>query len=254
MTTPPRATSPTEGRAYAAFVLLVTCLGTSVACRDEPKPGPKATPTDASLVTEPSAAPVEEGPWAEWNMTARRRAWQGSHLIPGVGDAVIAIDVDGTSMKTWDGKTESTGQISLYGPCEVGISGYGTGAGKGGWVGTYTVENGALVTGLGNAGAKKGKKAIACVMGKMLALDENGACVEWTRKPLHPYEYESKPGTCAWAKRENGAPEVFTAKVYKMDFVLEVHGDALYDAQMGGKQNQRMPNWATAKAERDKHP
>lgn len=187
-------------------------------------------------------------------MGARRTAWQGSHVMPGGGDDLIAIHVDGTSMKTWDGKTESTGELSIYGPCEVGVPGYGTGAGKGGWVGTYTVENGELITGLGNAGAKKGKKAIACVMGKMLALDENGTCVEWTRKPLHPTEYESKPGTCGWAKRENGAREVFTAKVYKIEFVLEVHGDAIYDAQMGARHSQRMPDWVSAKAERDKHP
>jgi hypothetical protein len=213
----------------------------------KPSEGGSAPATGA----DPGAGkPAGTGPFADWDMAPRQAAFQGAHVAP--GDALgawQAVKVEGTKVTMWDGTKESTAELELRSPCEAAYTVKGADGSSSSTVAHYTIENGKLVTGLGDAGARKGPAAIACVSNKVVTLDAAGACLEWTADDFDSTKYKSGPGKCAFAK--DGDKDVFKATVNGTESTLEVHGDALYTAQIASTHSEDVADWAAAKAARD---
>jgi len=190
------------------------------------------------------------GPFGSWDMAARKAAFQGTHVAPGGSfGRWDAWKVEGTKITVWDGTQETVAELDLQSPCEAGIMEKSADGSTSGTVSHYTIENGTLVTGLGDAGSRKGNTAIACVSNKIVTLDATGTCLEWEQDMFDHTKYTSSPGTCSFGK--DGDNDVFKATVNNYETILEVHGDALYTAQIASTHSEPAADWASAKAARD---
>jgi hypothetical protein len=198
-----------------------------------------------------TAKPVENGsgPFAVWDMAGRKAAFQGAMVGPGGAVGLWeAWNVEGDKITVWDGKTEQVAELSLPSPCEATVTVKGADGSSSGTTHHYTIENGQIVTGLGDAGSRKGDSAVACVSNKVVTL-EGGTCLEWEQDMFDKTKYKSAPGTCGFAK--DGDKDVFKATVNGSESTLEIHGDAMYTAQIAQAHSEKAADWAAAKAARD---
>jgi hypothetical protein len=228
------------------FVAVIAASVSTTACKGKSKTGSEATGsgsaaapvpivTDASLV--PTIPPGGLG-------TARVDAWQGAWLTqPGIG-FFVAIDVVGNKVTSWDGKADKTLWLQIESPCSARLIEKSS-AGESSTTTHYTLKDGKLLSGLGDAGARRGKAAIACVSNAILVLDESGKCSEWS---VGFGEYKEAVGTCALQTK--GDKQQFTATVNGMKVALTVDGDAIYSDQLGQKPDQHFGDFAAAKAAR----
>lgn len=224
-----------------ALVLLV------VACskndKDKPKeadkpgdPAPKPTEADPAL---PKKAPPA---FAAWDLPGRAKAWQGAWVSEESIGSPIALEINGAKATTWDGKAEKHLEFALESPCSATLT-EKTASGSSGTTSHFTVKNGKLVEGLGDAGSRKGKSAVACVSNEVLTLDDAGTCLAWSKMFD---DWKSEPGTCGFAQKDG--KEVFTAKVNGMDVTLDLDGDAMMSEQLAKKSSASFADFAAAKA------
>ena len=190
------------------------------------------------------------GQWGAWDMPARKAAFQGFHVGP--GDAVgqwQAWNIEGTKATIYDGTAETVAELELFTPCEATFRVTSPDGSSSGTTHHYTIENGQLVTGLGDAGSRKGNTAVACVSNVIVTLDASGTCLEWEQDYFEKAKFKSTPGTCSFGK--DGDKDVFKVTVHGHETLLEVHGDALYTEQIAKAHNEKAADWAAAKAARD---
>ena len=219
------------------------------ACKkDEAKDSEK--PASKPAAEEPAPAPKKPaGPFAGWDLDARIAALQGAHVTPGGSLGTWeAWNVAGDKVTVWDGTTEKTLELAVLSPCEVKVTERGDDGSSSSTISDFTLKDGAIVKGLGDAGSWRGKEAVACVSSKVFTLDAAGTCLEWERS-MFDDEYESKPGTCGW-KTEGGA-QVFVATVNGRETTLQIHGDALLSEQLARVHSEKVADFAAAKAARD---
>jgi hypothetical protein len=225
-----------------AIPLLVT------ACQaDAPKADGK--PAAKSGKTEAAAPPVDDGPWAAWDMAGRKAAFAGAHLTPGWGlGSWDAWDVKGDTVKVWNGTAEKTLELRVASPCEAELIEKSDG-GSSSTTSHYTVKGGQLITGLGDAGSRKGPEAVACVSNSVFTLDAGGKCLEWNESMFKKGTWESKPGTCGWVK--DGDKELFAVTVNGSETRLLVDGDALMSEQLKTTHSEKQLDYAAARTARD---
>jgi hypothetical protein len=246
----------------ARVTVVAGCLvvgGTLTACKSKTKTKPaggSAAATAGSATGDKIAEPVvadwrltvlpTNAPevFAQWDMPGRAQAWQGAWLSqPGVG-FFLAVEVTGARVASWDGKVEKTMVFALESPCSAKFIERST-AGESSSTTHFTVKDGKLLAGLGDAGSRKGKAAIVCASNVILALDEAGTCTQFTPSFGN---YSQGPGQCAFASK--AGVEVFTATIAGAPLELVVDGDAIYSAQLGKSPDQGFADFAAAKAAR----
>ncbi len=105
------------------------------------------------------------------------------------------------------------------------------------------------LTGLGDAGSRKGSEAIACVSNKIFTLDAKGTCTEWTASMFDKGKYKQQPAMCGF--KQDGGKEIFAVTINGNERTLEVHGDALMSQPLAQSHSEKMADFATAKAARD---
>lgn len=246
---------------HRILIAILLATTTVAACKkkdggDKPAEG-AAKPTETTPGGDKPAddkpaddKPAPSGPFAGWDMDARKAAFQGAFVAPGgsVGQWE-AWNVEGNKVTIWDGTSERTAELSLTSPCEAWIMVKGADGSSSGTVAHFTVEDGKLMTGLGDAGARKGPTAVACISSSVFTLDDKGTCLEWEQDMFEKGKYRSKPGKCRFDK--DGDKEVFKATVHDYETVLEVHGDALYTSQIANTHAEKVADFAAAKTGRD---
>ncbi|HPH70380.1 MAG TPA: hypothetical protein PLF40_31740 [Kofleriaceae bacterium] len=182
--------------------------------------------------------------FAAWDMPARAKAWQGVWLSqPGVG-YFVALEVTGKIIKSWDGKVEKSLELGLESPCSAKLIEKSAG-GESSTTTHFTLKDGKLLAGLGDAGSRKGQAAIVCASNVILTLDEAGECTQWTPSFGN---YAQGKATCAIAAK--GDKEVFTATINGQPLELIIDGDAIYSEQLGKNPDKGFADFAAAKAAR----
>jgi hypothetical protein len=230
------------------FALGLGLIAAVPGCKKDKKDGEGGGGT--AMPTDKAGGGGGSGPWAAWDMPGRKAAWQGAWVGPGNSlGSNLAYKVEGTKVTMWDGQKETTAELVLQSPCEAYIKESNPDGSTSGSVSHYTLEGGKLMTGLGDAGSKKGNSAIVCVSNTIFTLDDKGTCLEWERDMFDDTKVKSKPGTCSWGK--DGDKDVFKATTNGMDEAVPVHGDAIYSDQIGETHLMKQTDWAAAKAARD---
>jgi len=225
-------------KSLAFAALLISCKS------KEEAPKPAATPPKA---TEPAPAPkADDGPavFAQWDMPARKAAWKGAWAGDGnsLGNtAAWSID-DAGHITFVDKKGEQKLELEIESPCTATFT-EKTASGSSGWTSVYTLKNGELITGLGDAGSKKGDKAIVCGGGEIFVFDGK-ACTDWAN---HFHRWESKPGECGFKKDDKGK-DVFWYKTHGSESTLLVEGDVIWSEQLAHSHATKHPDLAAAKA------
>lgn len=238
----------------AASVSLAFVSLAGTACKKEQERAPEASsasgPASASSAKPAEVKRAEAGPFAGWDLAARRAAFQGAHVTPGGAlGAWEAWNVVGDKVTIWDGTTEKTLELQVVSPCEAKIIERTPDGATMGTTSHYTLLDGKLAKGLGDAGSRRGPEAIACISNKVFTVDAKGACTEWRAPMFDNGRYESTLATCGF--RKDGDREVFVATVHGSESVLEVHGDALLSAQLAQSHSEKVADFAAAKAARD---
>jgi hypothetical protein len=206
---------------------------------------PAAPPVDDKLAAAlPAKAPAA---FSTWDLPARAKAWQGARVTEQSLGFSIALEVKGASATIWDGKVEKQLGFALESPCSAKLVEHGADGSSSSTTTHFTIKNGALVEGLGDAGSRKGKAAVACISNQVLTLDDAGTCLAWSSMFD---DWKSGPATCGFTQKDG--KDVFTANVNGRDTSLVVDGDALLSEQLVQKSSVSFPDFAAAKAARDK--
>lgn len=228
---------------------LLLCATTTTACKKDDKasdkPGVAAKSEEAPAVSDELAAALPKRAPAEftaWDLPGRAKAWQGAWVSEASLGSPEALEIKGAVAKTWNGKEEKTLAFEIESPCSAKII-EKSASGSSSTTSHFTVKAGTLVTGLGDAGSKKGKSAVACISNEVLTLDEAGTCLSWSSMFD---KWKSEPATCGFSTKDG--KEVFTAKVHGMDSTLIVDGDALMSEQLAKKSAAKHADFAAAKA------
>jgi hypothetical protein len=215
------------------------------ACKGKDKePGPAADPGGKPAKGEDK--PVDAGKWppefAAWDIAARQKAWEGAWAgdYASLGDKA-AWEIKGTRINLVHGKGEKQLELELESPCSARFVEKRE-DGKSSTTSTFTLKDGALITGLGSAGSRKGDTAIACGSGRIFTLDAKG-CTEWEDRFG---KLSSKPGECGF--RKDGDTEVFHYTAYGSESTMLVEGDVLWTDQLKRVHAQKHPDFAAAKA------
>lgn len=221
-------------------LLCLTALSSLwAACsKDDPKPAGESA---ATKTTEPKSAPKKAaGPAGSWDMDARRAAFQGAHVT-----GAEAWQVDGDKVTIWNGTVDKSLELTLESPCSVKTTERTADGSSSSTTHHYTLKNGAIVMGLGDAGARSGSDAIACVSNQIVTLDAAGTCTQW-ELDIFGEKWESKPGTCAFVK--DGDKEWFSVTLDSRETRLVVDGDVILSEQLAGRHSEKVADFATAKA------
>jgi hypothetical protein len=217
-----------------------------VACKKE-ESKPASAPAEAGKAKEAPAPARPTGPFAAWDMEGRTKALQGAHVTPGgFAGSWEAWNVEGDKVTIFDGKEEKVLELKVLSPCEVKSTERSADGSSSGTISHFTLKDGAIVKGLGDAGSRKGAEAIACVSNKVFTLDAKGVCTEWEEDMFEDGQYKPAPGTCGWKK--DGDKETFVATVNGHETELEVHGDALLSQQLAMTHSEKAADFAAAKA------
>ena len=115
-------------------------------------------------------------------------------------------------------------------------------SGDSGTVATYTLgPDGALVTGLGDAGSRHGDHAVVCGGGSIFTFDGK-ACTEWHDDFGH---LSSSPGECGI--RKDAGKDVFFYKAMGSETVVPIDGDVIWSDQLKQAHAAKQPDLAAAK-------
>lgn len=203
---------------------------------------PAKTAEPAAEMPRPSGGGDYPPAFQAWDMAARHAAWQGAWA--GDGEAAgmkAAWQVDGDKVDMVDKQGEKHLELQLQSPCSAAFVEHGADGSTSSTIAVYTLKDGQLITGLGDAGQKKGDQAVVCGGGKVFTFDGK-ACTEWED---NFGKLESKPGDCGFAK--DGDKDVFKYKANGMDSTLLVEGDVIWSDQLKMTHAAKQPDLAAAK-------
>jgi hypothetical protein len=223
--------------------MMVLVFATFVGCKKK-EPSDTAAKPAAEDKAAPAAKPsvdTASGPFAAWDMPARKAAWQGAWA----GDAEAAgwkaaWQIDGDKVTRVDSKGEKQLELDVVSPCSAKFV-EKSASGSSSTTSVYTLQNGALITGLGDAGSRKGDQAVVCGGGKIFTLDAKG-CTEWED---NFGKLASNPGQCGF--RKDGDKEVFFYNANGHESVLGVDGDVIWSEQLKSTHATKHPDLAAAK-------
>jgi hypothetical protein len=181
-----------------------------------------------------------------WDMKGRAAAWQGSWVLPLQMTTTMssktpwaAMEIKGESARVWDGAAELTMPFEVTSPCTMQMTKPAEPDGTVIHPGvTFTVVEGQIVAGLGNAGLRRGKEAIACVDLAVFVVDAAGKCTryipvqQWRAEPANCGWRKPTAGDDTWVTQSVGDGELFYAESFKRQTVLAPIGDALVDQQI----------------------
>jgi hypothetical protein len=217
-----------------------------VACgKSDKKPAEQRTSTaDKPITLDTSAKPTDGPNFAAWDMQKRTAAWQGAFAGDGesLGDTA-AWEVKGSDVTFVNKRGEKKLKLEIESPCTAkfveskdGSTSSSTAA--------YTLEGDELITGLGDAGSKKGDTAIVCGGGAIFDFDGK-TCKVWQN---HFDRWQSEPGDCGFAKGDKGE-DIFRYKLHDYETKLIVDGDVIWSEQLSRVHAKKLPDLAAAKAE-----
>jgi len=209
-------------------------------CPRDGAPAKTAEPT--ADLPKPSGLGDVPAAFAAWDMAGRQAAWRGAWA--GDGGALgwkAAWQIDGDKIDMVDGKGEKHLELELESPCSAKFVEHGADGSTESTTSVYTLQNGQLITGLGDAGQKKGDQAVVCGGGNVFTVDAKG-CTEWED---NFGKLESKPGDCGFAK--DGDKDIFRYKANGMESKLLVEGDVIWSDQLKMTHATRQPDLAAAK-------
>ncbi|MEM6295074.1 MAG: hypothetical protein AAGA54_27635 [Myxococcota bacterium] len=231
---------------FCTALTLLACDGNEKSPPEEKTTAPEKDEADESKAKEAEPA----GPFAAWDMDARRKAWQGAHVGPGNSlGQWSAVMVEGDKAKVWDGKEEKNVAFKLQSPCEAKFTETLDDGSQSGWTSHYTIKDGKIVKGLGDAGSRKGKEAVACVSNLVVTMSAEGTCTQWKASRLKEGRFDESPAECRWL--EEDGKEYFAVTVRGRETKLIVEGDVLWSEQLSKTHSQPMPDYEAAKAARD---
>ena len=186
--------------------------------------------------------PAASGPFGAWDMTARSAAWQGAWSGDGggVGDKA-AWQVAGDKITYVDRNGEKHLELQLQSPCSAAFVEKSADGSSSSTIAAYTLKDGQLITGLGDAGQRKGSDAVVCGGGKVFTVDAKG-CTEWED---NFGRFESKPGDCGFVK--DGGKDVFRYMANGMETKDLVDGDVIWSEQLSRTHATKQPDLAAAR-------
>ena len=179
----------------------------------------------------------------KWDLKGRLAAWQGAWAGEGgsLGNKA-AWQITGDKMTFVDSKGEKQLTFALESPCTAKFTETTADGASSSTIPTYTLKDGALITGLGSAGQKKGDTAIVCASGNVYTVDAKG-CQEWGNMFD---KWEAKPATCGF--RKDGDKDVFFYTSFGSESTLIVDGDVIWSEQLRDAHAAKHPDLAAAKA------
>lgn len=222
-----------------ASVLFIACG------KSDKKPAEQRTSTEDKPVTIDTSAKPADGPdFAAWDMAKRKAAWQGAWAGDGfsLGDA-SAWEIKGDDVTFFNKKGEQHFKLSVDSPCTAGFSAKSGDGSSSGWTSVYTLKGDELITGLGDAGSRKGDQAIVCGGGSVFAFDGK-TCTQWDN---HFDRWEKSEGDCGFAKGDKGE-DIFRYKLRDYETKLIVDGDVIWSDQLSRVHATKHPDLAAAKA------
>lgn len=182
---------------------------------------------------------LQVDPFSGWDLAERLKAWDGAWVLEaGSLGHREAWEVSAGKVRAFSGEAGLERSVTLSSPCTAEIGGA-----DGGYVAHYTLLEGRLVTGLGDAGERRGGRVVACVSNGVFTL-EGGRCSRWD-KPFG--KWRSAPATCAVEQGAHGevfSVELYAGRVAKVPLV----GEALLDEQLQRAQARPFPSLAAARA------
>jgi hypothetical protein len=185
---------------------------------------------------------------AQWDMDKRTAAWQGAWAGDGFGlGDTAAWEIKGDQIEFFNKKGEQHLTLEVTSPCTASFESHSDSntPGESGWESVYTIDkDGQLITGLGDAGSRKGDQAVVCGMGEVWVWDGK-ACTDWAN---HFGQWESKPGECGFKKDEKGADVFFYKDMSGYETKLIVDGDVIWSEQLSRGHATKHPDLAAAKA------
>jgi hypothetical protein len=192
----------------------------------------------------PAKAPAGNFPaeFTAWDMASRQAAWQGAWA--GDGEALglkAAWTVNGDNVDYFDKNGEKHLTLKLQSPCSAALEEHGADGSTSSTITVYTIKDGQLITGLGDAGQKKGDQAVVCGGGKVFTVDAKG-CTMWEDDFGR---LSSKPGDCGFAK--DGDKDIFRYKVDGYESKLIVDGDVIWSEQLSMRHAAKQADLAAAK-------
>lgn len=228
-------------------IMIAFAATAALGCKKETKPNaePAASTRGSEQAPPPAPAPGDTMPaaFAPWDIAARKAAWQGAWAGDGfaLGNNAVWL-VEGNKVTFFDRKGEQHFELTMDSPCTAGFSAKDASGGSSGWTTVYTLKDGQLITGLGDAGSRKGDKTIVCGGGAVFMLD-GSTCTVWENNFKR---WESKPGECGY-KQDQGK-EVFWYKLHDYESKLLVEGDVIWSEQLSRVHATKHPDLAAAKA------
>jgi hypothetical protein len=203
-----------------------------------------------------SNMPDEVGSWMPKNATdVWQGAWSTRLNLSGkmsMSSPPAALDIKGDGAKAFDGKTEHPLGFEIDSPCTVAFKQPITeGAMKGG-TSTHSkqflIKDGKLLAGEGAVGMRKGKTAIACMIGmdSLATLDDAGKCKSWSHMMDR---WSSKDTTCKWSNE--GGKDILTVGTGNWTSKLIADGDLLMNEQFADEvkkeSHKKMASYDAAK-------
>jgi hypothetical protein len=148
-------------------------------------------------------------------------------------DIAAALEITGDKARASDGQKDHTLGFAIETPCSFALT-ESAGGGKVTYTKFFLVQAGKLAAvGDGAGGYRKGKEAIACMIGgdSLVTSDAAGACKSWKRDFMDK-TWTSKPVDCAWASKDGKD----TLRIGKPDDAfshsLVADGDLLWSEQL----------------------
>lgn len=183
---------------------------------------------------------LQVDPFSDWDLAQRLAAWDGAWVLEaGSLGRREAWEVSAGKVRAFGGgEAGFERSVTLSSPCTAEIGGA-----DGGYVAHYTLLQGKLVTGLGDAGERRGGRVVACVSNGIFTL-EGGRCSRW-EKPFG--KWRAAPASCAIEKGAGG--EVFSVELYAgRTAKVPLVGEAIIDDQLQRAQARPFPSLAAARA------
>lgn len=225
-------------RYLLASLLLVACSKS-----DDKKPA-ETKATDKPAPDEAPAPPKDGPDTSAWDMSKRTAAWQGAWAGDGFSlGNTAAWEIKGDDVTFVDKQGEKKYKLSIESPCTAGFS-EKTKDGSSGWTTTYTLKGDELITGLGDAGSRKGDQAIVCGGGAVFAFDGK-TCTQWDNRFGR---WEKSAGDCGFAKGDKGE-DIFRYKLRDYETKLAIEGDVIWSDQLARVHAKKFPDLSAAKAE-----
>lgn len=188
---------------------------------------------------EPIKWPDAFKPWGD--AAKGKAAWQGAWAGDGFGlGNTAAWEVKDDAISFVDKKGPQQFRLTIDSPCTAGFAG-GT---NGGWQSVYTIKDGQLITGLGDAGQRDGNKALVCGFGSVWSFDGT-TCTRWND---HGRRWTSEAGTCGF--KQDGGKEIFfyVASNDGYESKLDIDGNTIWSTQLANDHAKKHPDLAAAKA------